>query len=610
MSEFDSKRYLATLTTRPGVYQMFDLYGDLLYVGKAKNLKSRVSSYFRSRGLTAKTVALVNKINRIEVTVTQSETEALLLEHNLIRQYRPPYNILLKDDKSYPYIFLSTDDEYPRLSMHRGAKRKAGKYFGPYPNAGAVRESLDFLQKVFQVRQCEDSYFKNRTRPCLQFQIGRCLAPCDARVTPSQYRQAVDDTAAVLLGDNENVTTELAQRMETAALALQFEEAARYRDQIQHLRSLQERQFVSGESGDIDVIALAHEHGSACIQHVYIRKGQIIGSRSYFPKLRLDETGDDILAAYIAQRYLASDSQFSPPTELILSQEINDIPVFEKAISQHLKRRINVRFAVRSERAKWVSLATSTAQQNLRAHLNDKLNLEMRFNALAEALELDEAPSRMECFDISHSSGELTVASCVVFDQNGAAKSDYRRFNIDGITGGDDYAAMRQAIERRYRRLRDSEAKLPDLLVIDGGKGQVQQALDMLEELQVIIPVLGVAKGTTRKAGFETLVLPVGDRWRELVLDGDHPALHLLQQIRDEAHRFAITGHRQRRGKARRTSALEGIDGVGPKRRKALLNHFGGMQGVQRATIDDLLAVPGINRKTAEEIYHALRGKA
>jgi excinuclease ABC subunit C len=602
---FEPTSYLASLTTRPGVYQMFDTEGELLYVGKAKNLKNRVSSYFRARGLSAKTVALVNKIARIEVTVTRTETEALLLEHNLIRTHKPPYNILLRDDKSFPYVFLS-DGEWPRLSVHRGARKATGRYFGPYPNVAAVRQSLEFLQKVFQVRQCEDSYFANRTRPCLQYQIGRCLGPCTDRVSREDYAQAVEDTVHILEGKSQDVTKDLIARMEDASMSLAFERAAEYRDRVNYLRHLQESQYVSGDTGDIDVLAVVAEAGHACIQHLYIRNGQVLGSRSHFPKLRLEEPAQDILSNYIAQRYLASDSQFTPPKEIFVNCGLDEKSLLEDALSQHLKRRLAIRTELRGERQRWLNLAVNTAQQNLMSVINDKQNVMQRFESLRDVLQWDDLPKRLECFDISHSSGELTVASCVVFDTQGPLKSDYRRFNIKDITPGDDYAAMNQAIERRYRRKTDAEQKLPDLLVIDGGKGQVGQAEDALRQVQVSIPVIGIAKGTTRKAGFETLICRDGDVWRESVLPSDHPALHLLQHIRDEAHRFAITGHRQRRGKKRQTSSLESIPGIGPKRRKELLNHFGGIQGVQRASVEELQSVASINTKMAQDIYDAL----
>ncbi|MEY3017482.1 MAG: hypothetical protein RL336_617 [Pseudomonadota bacterium] len=602
---FDAKNYLKSLTTRPGVYQMFDTAGELLYVGKAKNLKNRVSSYFRARGLSAKTVALVNKIARIEVTVTRTETEALLLEHNLIRTHKPPYNILLRDDKSFPYIFVS-QGEWPRVSVHRGPRKAPGQYFGPYPNVAAVRQSMEFLQKVFQVRQCEDSYFANRTRPCLQYQIGRCLGPCADRVSVEDYTQAVEDTVLLLQGKSEDVTQQLVARMEQASLDLAFERAAEYRDRVNYLRHLQASQYISGETGDIDVLAVVAEAGHACIQHLYIRNGQILGSRSHYPKLRLETDSQDILSNYIAQRYLATDSQFSPPREIFVNTLLDEQGLLEDALSSHFKRRVMMRTDLRGERLRWLNLAVNTAKQNLMSVINDKQNVMQRFEALRDTLQWDDIPRRLECFDISHSSGELTVASCVVFDTQGPLKSDYRRFNIKDITPGDDYAAMNQAIGRRYKPKADGEQKLPDLLVIDGGKGQVAQAEEALQELQVAIPVIGIAKGTTRKAGFETLICREGDVWRETVLPSDHPALHLLQHIRDEAHRFAITGHRQRRGKKRQTSSLESIPGVGPKRRKELLNHFGGIQGVQRASVEELEGVSSINKKMAQDIYDAL----
>lgn len=607
--DFDHKVFVKNLTQRPGVYQMYDGAGKILYVGKAKNLKNRVSSYFRARGLTAKTVALVNRIRRIEVTVTSTETEALLLEHNLIKQNKPPYNILLRDDKSYPYIYLSAD-KFPRLSLHRGARSGKGRYFGPYPNAGAVRESLNFLQKVFQVRQCEDSYFKNRTRPCLQYQIGRCLGPCaGGKVSDEDYQQAVDDTAVFLEGKTDSLTSELVVRMEAASEALEFEKAAEYRDQIEHLRHVQHVQYIDGESGDIDIIAVAMLAGATCVQQLYVRGGQILGSKSHFPKLSLEEEAPEVLGAFLAQRYLSTEYAFSIPREIILNAPVADEALYAEALAQQYGRKIPLSVNVRGERSKWVRLAATTAEQNLRTQINNKQNMAQRYESLAEALSLPETPTRLECFDISHSSGENTVASCVVFDQNGPLKSDYRRFNIEGITGGDDYAAMGQAISRRYKRLKEGEAKLPDLLVIDGGKGQLSQARSILRELQLDVSLLGVAKGSTRKAGFETLIMQEGESWHEFTLPSDSPGLHLLQHIRDESHRFAITGHRARRGKARTTSPLESVAGVGAKRRKELINYFGGLQGIQRASAEELSKVPGISKKIADDIYKAFHSE-
>jgi len=598
---FDHSRFLANTTQQPGIYQMFGGGGAILYVGKAKNLKARLSSYFRKTGLTPKTNALVSRIARIEVTVTASETEALILEQNLIKSNRPPYNILLRDDKSYPYIFISSGEDYPRISFHRGAKKKRGDYFGPFPNVGAVKESLHFLQKTFRVRQCEDSVFKNRTRPCLQYQIKRCTAPCVEFISPEDYKTDVYHTSLFLTGNADKLLGELADKMDVAAQQLAFEKAAAYRDQITALRTVQSQQVIEEGNGDIDVIAAEMRASAICVHVLFIRQGRILGSRSFYPSATLAETPAEILAEFIPQFYLTSSGR-EIPRELIVGSQLEEAELLSAALQQAVGRQVLINHQVRSHRAQWLQMAATAAQQNLIAHINNKKNSLDRFIALQEALNLDETPQRLECFDISHSSGELTVASCVVFDTNGPLKSDYRRFNIDGITPGDDYAAMEQALTRRYTRLQNGEGKLPDILLIDGGKGQLGKAIEVLAELGVQgVQLIGVAKGSTRKAGFETLF--DGETGAEIVLPGDSPALHLIQHIRDESHRFAITGHKQRRDKARKTSTLEDIPGIGANRRRELLRHFGGLQEVQNASINDLARVNGISQRLAEEIY-------
>ena len=598
---FDHSRFLGGTTQQPGIYQMFGVDGAILYVGKAKNLKARLSSYFRKTGLTPKTQALVNRIARVEVTVTASETEALILEQNLIKSNRPPYNILLRDDKSYPYIFISSGEDYPRISFHRGAKKKRGDYFGPFPNVGAVKESLHFLQKTFRVRQCEDSVFNNRTRPCLQYQIKRCTAPCVGFISPEDYKTDLHHTSLFLTGNADKLLSELADKMDTVAQQLQFEKAAAYRDQITALRTVQSQQVIEEGNGDIDVIAAEMRAAAICVHVLFIRQGRILGSRSFYPSATLAETPAEILAEFIPQFYLASSGR-EIPRELIVGQALEESDLISAALQQAAGRQVSINHQVRSHRAQWLQMATTAAQQNLIAHINNKKNSLDRFIALQETLGLDETPQRLECFDISHSSGELTVASCVVFDTNGPLKSDYRRFNIDGITPGDDYAAMEQALTRRYTRLQNGEGKLPDILLIDGGKGQLGKAKEVLAELGVQgVQIIGVAKGTTRKAGFETLF--DGETGAEIVLPGDSPALHLIQHIRDESHRFAITGHKQRRDKKRKTSTLEDIPGIGANRRRELLRHFGGLQEIQNASINDLARVNGISQRLAEEIY-------
>lgn len=599
--QFDSVRFLADASQQPGIYQMFDAEGKILYVGKAKNLKSRLASYFRKTGLSPKTHALVARINRIEVTITSSEAEALILEQNLIKANRPPYNISLRDDKSYPYIFVSSGEPYPRISVHRGPKKKQGDYYGPFPNVGAVRESLHFLQKTFRVRQCEDSVFNNRSRPCLQYQIKRCTAPCVEFVSKEDYENDLRHTRMFLTGNGQELMAELADQMDEAAQQLQFEKAAQFRDQITFLRSIQSQQIIEEGQGDIDVVALVTRPNALCVHILFVRQGRILGSRSFFPQMGLAETPADILTQFIAQFYLASAGR-DIPREIITNYELEDVELLATALQQAIGRQVYFSHSVRSHRAQWLQMAVNAAEQNLITHLNTKQNSLDRFVALQDALQLDDIPQRMECFDISHSSGELTVASCVVFDTNGPLKSDYRRFNIEGITPGDDYAAMQQALERRYTRLKKGEGKMPDILLIDGGKGQLGIAKTVLAELGIDdVLMIGVAKGSTRKAGFETLYNAQTDT--EIVLNNDSPALHLIQHIRDEAHRFAITGHKQRRDKKRKTSTLEDIPGVGAVRRRELLRHFGGIQEIQKASINDLLRVNGINQHLAEEIY-------
>ncbi|HBO12733.1 MAG TPA: excinuclease ABC subunit C [Halieaceae bacterium] len=607
MSGFDAEAFLKTLTTRCGVYQMYAADGALLYVGKARNLKSRVASYFRNRGLNAKTVALVSRIADIQVTVTATEVDALLLEHNLIKSHRPPFNILLKDDKSYPYIFLSSEDRFPRLALHRGPKRRKGRYFGPYPSAGAVRRSLHFLQKVFKVRQCEDSYFRNRSRPCLQYQIDRCTAPCVDLVSADDYAEQVENTALFLEGKNQELMVRLADDMEQAAAELAYEKAAVLRDQLRQLQHVQATQGVEGGSGDLDLLAAVTEGGHSCVQVLFVRGARVLGSRTFYPATKLAETPEGLLGAFLPQFYL-NEGRALPP-EIVLNAAPEDSETLEEAFSLQAGRRVRLRHRVREARARWLQMAEQTAATNLAAHLAGRESTQERLQALQEVLELEAYPQRMECFDISHSSGEATVASCVVFDENGPRKADYRRFNIDGITAGDDYAAMEQALSRRFRRLKAGEGSVPDVLFIDGGKGQVQQALDVLAELELEgILVVGVAKGVTRKAGFETLVL--GASGIEQNLPANSPALHLIQQIRDEAHRFAISGHRARRDKARRGSRLEDIPGVGARRRRELLRHFGSAKGVANASVDELKKTQGISATMAQQIYDHLHSTA
>ncbi|MEJ6656216.1 MAG: excinuclease ABC subunit UvrC [Pseudomonas sp.] len=601
---FNAAAFLAAVTGKPGVYRMFDAAGELLYVGKANNLKKRLSSYFRPTGLSPKTAALVSRIHQIDTTVTANETEALLLEQSLIKGSRPPYNILLRDDKSYPYVYLSSLDTYPRLGLHRGAKKAKGRYFGPYPSAGAIRESLSLLQKTFKVRQCEESYFRNRTRPCLQYQIKRCKAPCVGFVSEEEYAEDIRHSVMFLEGRSNALTDELTRTMETAAQNLEFERAAEVRDQIGQLRRVQDQQNIDTESGNVDVIAAAVMPGGACVHVIMVRQGRVLGSRNHFPRVPIEQTSGEVLAAFLPQYYLGTGER-ELPKEIIVNAVHEDLPVIADALAQARGHSVVFSHRVRGTRSRWQSMAVTNAEQALTSMLGNRQNIQARFEALQEALGLDEMPTRLECYDISHTSGESTVASCVVFGPEGPLKSDYRRYNIEGVTAGDDYAAMQQALMRRFAKLSEGEGKMPDILIVDGGKGQMKMAREVLQELAIHdLTLLGVAKGVTRKAGMETLYL--NDPHNELVLPGHSPALHLIQHIRDEAHRFAITGHRQRRGKTRNTSTLEGIPGVGPKRRRELLKHFGGLQELTRASAVEIAKAPGISKKLAEQIYTAL----
>ena len=601
---FVSKSFIDSLTQRAGTYQMMDSNGAVLYVGKAKNLKKRVSSYFRKSGVSAKTSALVKRISDIDITVTETETEALILEQNLIKKHRPAFNILMRDDKSYPYILLTDKDQWPRLAFHRGPKKQKGAYFGPYPSVNSVRESMSLLQRVFKVRQCEDSFFKNRSRPCLQYQINRCSGPCVDLATEEDYQTSVELTRKYLEGKSDEITKQLEQQMDLASDKMQYERAAEMRDQIKALRQVQAQQVIEKGRGIIDVIAASLERGQACIHILYIRQGRILGSRSFYPKIQLSETVEDLLAEFLPQIYLNGHGRSDIPKEIITSNSFEGADALTKALEHLINRRVKIKHSVRGARAKWMKLAARTANLNLQARLLSTQTVNQRFESLKETLRFESMPERIECFDVSHSSGESTVASCVVFDSNGPVKNDYRKFNIKGVKANDDYAAMKQALERRYKRLVNGEGQMPDILLIDGGKGQLSVARTTLAELGVVgVTIIGIAKGTTRKAGFETLIFA---ETNHVITDPDQAALHLIQQIRDEAHRFAITGHKQQRDKKRRISALEGIPGVGPKRRRDLLKHFGGIVEVKKASVADLMKVSNINKQVAESIYAEL----
>lgn len=597
-SAFDPKTFLETLTQQPGVYRMHDDSGAVIYVGKAKNLKKRVSSYFSGRQATPKQQALVARIRDITVSVTHTEGEALLLESQLIKRYQPRYNISLRDDKSYPYIYVSTQQPFPRLAFHRGAKSKQGRYFGPYPAASAVRETLKLLQGIFPVRQCEDTFFRHRSRPCLQYQIERCTGPCVGLVTAADYAEDVADTLLFLEGKGNTLIDRWVARMDEAARLLQFEKAAICRDRIATLRAMLERQAVQGEAGDLDVMACSQNGILACVQVLVIRGGLQIGDRAYFPQLPETQPPATLLAAFIPQYYLGKPV----PREIILSHPIAEVALMEEALSSQAGHPVRVSARVRGERQQRVQLALTNAETALQARLASRQDAQARFVVLGEALGLAMTPQRLECFDISHTQGEVTVASCVVFDSEGPLKSAYRRFNIAGIVPGDDYAALAQAVTRRYKRIQASEIEPPDILFIDGGKGQVNAVREALAGLGMNgVRIIGVAKGPDRKPGQECLY-PVGSTI-PLILPAHSPALLLIQQIRDEAHRFALTGHRQRRAKARQKSGLEDIPGLGPKRRQQLLRQFGGLREISRASVEALARIEGISISLAQRIH-------
>lgn len=584
---------------------MLDEHSNTLYVGKAKRLKARLASYFRGQ-LNTKTQAMVGRIADVQVTVTRTETEALLLEQTLIKQLRPPYNILLRDDKSYPFVFVTDRHSYPALEYKRARQRRDdGRYLGPYPSSGAVRESLALMQKIFHIRNCEDSVFAHRSRPCLQYQIQRCSAPCVDYISAEDYQRDLEHAVMCLEGKSEHVTQELMQAMEEASKQLNFEEAARLRDQVQQLRQLQQRQFVDTGGGDADIFALAVRPGALGVSVLSVRDGRLLGARHHTPKNDLDLPIETLLTEVVSQYYFGQPHNV--PSEVITSHPLDNSELIAEALTQQAGKRIRVTSQVRGHRAQWQQLAITNAEQQLASQLANQTQLTQRFSALQEALGLKETPQRLECFDISHSHGEATVASCVMFDHQGPRKSDYRHFRIEGVAAGDDYAAMQQALTRRLKRVKSGEAIAPDILIVDGGKGQLNMAREVFKELDISnILLLGVAKGTTRKAGLESLFVETADN--PLDLDPASPALHLIQHIRDESHRFAIAGHRAQRDKARRTSTLQEIPGIGPKRRRELLRFFGGLQGVQKASRDELARVPGINASLAESIYRALNG--
>ncbi|MBQ4850947.1 excinuclease ABC subunit UvrC [Pseudoalteromonas sp. MMG012] len=607
MAFFDHKAFLKTLSTEPGVYRMYDNEHQVIYVGKAKNLKKRVSSYFRANIPDTKTRVLVGNICNIEITLTNTETEALLLENNLIKKYQPRYNILLRDDKSYPYIFLS-GHVHPRLAFHRGSRKYKGEYFGPFPSSAAVSESLRLMQKIFPVRQCEDAYYRARSRPCLQHQLKRCSAPCVGKVSDDEYRDQVDMARQFLNGKSQQIIAKLVLRMEKASMALDFELAAKVRDQIALLRQMQEQQSVAGNFAEMDVVGFVQQNGLNAVHMLMIRDHKILGTKTYFPKVPKDSQTDEILTAFIGQYYLGSGATSRIAKEIILPFELQEQSELASALSEVSQRKVQLKALIRGERAQYLALANKNAANSIAVKQSAQDSINKRYALLKDALQLSDI-KRMECFDISHTMGENTVASCVVFDGQGPNNKEYRRFNVEGITPGDDYAAMSFALTKRYGKLKDEE-KVPDVIFIDGGKGQLGRAEAFFENwtLEKTPLLIGVAKGEGRKPGLETLLIDGGRRTVNIA--SDSPALHLIQHIRDESHRFAIAGHRNKRQKQRTQSLLEEIEGVGQKRRQALLKYLGGMQGVKAANIHQLKQVPGISPQTAEKIFNHLHDKA
>jgi excinuclease ABC subunit C len=599
--KFDAKSFVDALPGRPGVYRMLDAQGAILYVGKARNLKSRVASYFQPSNVQPKVQALVTKTANMEVTITNSDTEALLLEFNLIKKHRPRFNVVLRDDKSFPFVHLEIAHDFPRLSFYRGSRKEAGRFFGPYPSAGAVRETLQQLQKLFRIRNCDDAYFDNRSRPCLQYQIQRCTAPCVGLIAKEDYARDVGAAIKVLEGRNDEVQLELGRRMEAAAEQLNFEDAARARDQLANLKAIQAQQIVTADiDHDADVIAIAAGNGEYCVALMFVRGGRSLGSTTFFPRAPLAEL-PEVLAAFVTQYYLERES----PAEIIVERDFDGMQVLEATLAQRASHKVRITSSVRAIRARWLEMMRNNAEQALKMRGLARASIETALQEVREAFHLAETPKRIECFDISHTGGTDTVASCVVFGVEGAVKSDYRRFNIAGIQPGDDYAAMHQALARRYKRVRDGEVNAPDLLLIDGGKGQLAEAHKVLTELGVAgVTLIGVAKGVDRRPGQEQLFVVGQDT--PTLLPPDSSALHLIQRVRDEAHRFAIAGHRRKRAKRHSQSILETIPGLGPVKRRELLKQFGGLQGILRAGIDDFVQIRGLGRELAEVIYEHL----
>jgi|TARA_Y100000996_G_scaffold1846_1_gene1759 excinuclease ABC subunit C len=595
---FNPKEMISNLTHCPGVYLMSNSKGEVIYVGKAKDLRRRVGSYFQGRAQDTKTMAMLSQVANIDVTVTQTESEALILEYNLIKEHRPRFNILLRDDKSYPYIHVSTDHDFPRLTSYRRPRKIAGRHFGPYPSASAVKEALSQLQKIFKIRQCEDSYFSNRTRPCLQYQIQRCTAPCVGLISSDDYQRDIEHALLFLQGDSGVITEKLAKSMDEASEKLEFEIAAEYRDKLSKLKEIESLQLVSRASGNFDVVGLVYQENLCCITVMCFRSGRLLGSNSYFPRMPSEKNTSEIMRSFLLQYYGGREA----PSEILLSEATSDAEALAEMLGNKSKRRVLIKYKFRGDRARWIEMALTNANHAADLKAKSSASLLRQYKSLTEILNLGKLAHRLECFDISHMAGGATVGSCVVFGTDGPVKADYRRFNVTDITPGDDYGALAQVIKRRYLRIKKGEASIPDVLLVDGGQGQLSAAASVLKELQLEnVMLVAIAKGQDRKPGRESLYLRGISQ--AIKLPANSPALYLIQKIRDEAHRFAIEGHKARRKKQQYSSPLDGINGLGPKRRRALLRNFGGLQAITRASVDDLMKVKGISRRLGRLIY-------
>ncbi|MDG2315322.1 MAG: excinuclease ABC subunit UvrC [Gammaproteobacteria bacterium] len=589
---------ISNLTHWPGVYLMSNSKGEVIYVGKAKDLRRRVGSYFQGRAQDTKTMAMLSQVANIDITVTQTESEALILEYNLIKEHRPRFNILLRDDKSYPYIHVSTDHDFPRLTSYRRPRKIAGRHFGPYPSASAVKEALSQLQKIFKIRQCEDSYFSNRTRPCLQYQIQRCTAPCVGLISSDDYQRDIEHALLFLQGDSDVITEKLAKSMDEASEKLEFEIAAEYRDKLSKLKEIESLQLVSRASGNFDVVGLVYQENLCCITVMCFRSGRLLGSNSYFPRMPSEKNTSEIMRSFLLQYY----GEREAPSEILLSEATSDAEALAEMLGNKSKRRVLIKYKFRGDRARWIEMALTNANHAADLKAKSSASLLRQYKSLTEILNLGKLAHRLECFDISHMAGGATVGSCVVFGTDGPVKADYRRFNVTDITPGDDYGALAQVIKRRYLRIKKGEASIPDVLLVDGGQGQLSVAASVLKELQLEkVMLVAIAKGQDRKPGHERLYLRGISQ--AIKLPANSPALYLIQKIRDEAHRFAIEGHKARRKKLQYSSPLDGINGLGPKRRRALLRNFGGLQAITRASVDDLMKVKGISRRLGRLIY-------